>query len=312
MKIGKDIGGLSPSDADRLRSAMKSGKVKLDVIAELKVVFMEGAEKKGIRSEDAKQVYDLIEGIAGKYTFSKSHSLAYAHLIYQQCWLKATHPAEYFEFFLDRDTDKNEKVDYVQELRQRGLVLLPIDVNRSLATYKTRMARNGTDCGVDYPMSALFTDNDDFAKLIVNERLANGAYKNMYDFVERLLPKYSGISVYSAQWVQEPKIKANFSSKVDALIRIGGFDKLIPQGDFNIIEGRDMLKNSLPNAIDLVLKPFVQGDFEYAPINEKVKPDMYINEEKNFYGGISFAENKLLTTTVKEEKKSRPPQMRSL
>lgn len=312
MKIGKDIGGLSPSDADRLRSAMKSGKVKLDVIAELKVVFMEGAEKKGVSSEEAKQVYDLLEGIAGKYTFSKSHSLAYAHLIYQQCWLKATHPAEYFEFFLDKDTDKSEKIDYVQELRNRGLVLLPIDVNRSLSTYKTRMARNGTDCGIDYPMSALFTDNDDFAKLIVNERLANGAYKNIYDFVERLLPKYSGISVYSAQWIQEPKIKANFSSKVDALIRIGGFDKLIPQGDFNIIEGRDMLKNSLPNAIELVLKPFVKGDFEYAAINEKVKPELYINEEKSFYGGISFAENKLLTTPVKEEKKSRPPQMKSL
>jgi len=311
MKIGKEIGGLSPSDADRLRSAMKSGKVKLDVIAELKTDFLEGASKKGISADEANKVYEMLESIAGKYTFSKSHSLAYAHLIYQQCWLKATYPAEYFEFFLDKDTDKNEKIDYVQELRQRGVVLLPIDVNRSLATYKTRISRNGSDCGIDYPLSSLFMDNDDFAKLIVNERLANGSYKNMYDFVERLLPKYSGISVYSAQWLQEPKIKANFSSKVDALIRMGGFDKLMPQGDFNVIEGRDMLKNSLPNAIDLVLKPFVQGDFEYAPISDKVKPENYINEEKNFYGGISFAENKLLTNPVKEEKKTRP-QMRSL
>ena len=46
-----------------------------------------------------------------------------------------------------------------------------------------------------------------------------------------------------------------------------------------------MLKNSLPNAIELVLKPFVKGDFEYAAINEKVKPELYINEEKSFYGG---------------------------
>lgn len=313
MKIGKDIGGLSPEDADRLRSAMKSGKVKPEVIAELKVTFMEGAEKKGISSEDAKQVYDLIEGIAGKYTFSKSHSLAYAHLIYQQCWLKATHPAEYFEYFLDKDTGKNEKIEYVNELRQRGLVLLPIDVNRSLSTYKTRMSRNGSDCGIDYPMSALFMDNnDDFAKLIVNERLANGPYKHIYDFVERLLPKYAGISVYSSQWIQEPKIKANFSAKVEALIRIGGFDKLMPQGNFNVVEGRDMLKNSLPNAIELVLKPFVQGDFEYPPVNNNVKPEAYINEEKSFYGGVSFAEHKLLTNTVKEEKKNKPPQMKSL
>lgn len=311
MKIGKEIGGLSASDADALRSAMKSGKVKLDVIAELKTNFLEGAAKKGISSEEANKVYDMLESIAGKYTFSKSHALAYGHLIYQQCWLKATYPAEYFEFFLDKDTDKKEKIAYVQELKERGVVLLPLDVNRSLATYKTRIARNGSDCGVDYPLSSLFLDNDDFAKLIVNERLANGVYKNMYDFVERILPKYSGISVYSAQWLQEPKIKANFSSKVDALIRMGAFDKIVPQGDFNVIEGRDMLKNSLPNAIDLVLKPFVQGDFEYAAISDKVKPENYINEEKNFYGGISFAEQRLLTTASKEEKKTRP-QMRSL
>jgi DNA polymerase-3 subunit alpha len=312
MVIAKEIGGLSPSDADRLRSSMKSGKVKLDVIAELKTEFLNGAAKKGINSEDANKVYEMLESIAGNYTFSKAHAMAYAHLIYQQCWLKATHPAEYFEFFLDKDTDKNEKIEYVQELRQRGVVLLPLDINRSIASYKTRVSRNGSDCGVDYPMSALFFDNDDFAKLIVNERLANGAYKNLYDFVERLLPKYAGISVYSAQWLQEPKIKMNFTAKVEALIRIGGFDKLMPQGNFNVVEGRDILKNSLPNAIDLVLKPFVQGDFEYSPVSEKVKPENYINEEKSFYGGISFAEHKLLTTTIKEEKKSRPLQMKSL
>jgi len=314
MKIAKEVGGFSPEDADKLRGALKPSKkdkkVDLNAIASLKVQFIEGAVKKGIDEKEADMVYGVIEGMAGKYTFSKSHSLAYAHLIYQQCWLKVNHPAEYFEFFLDKDTDRKEKIDYVNELGQRGIVILPIDVNRSLANYKTRIARSGVK-GVDYSLSSLFTDSDEFSKLIVNERLANGPYEHIYDFVERLLPKYSGLSVLSHKWIEEPKIKMNFTSKVEALIKMGAFDKLMPQGNYNVIEGREMLKSSLPAAINLVLKPYVEADFEYAEINSKVKPELYIEEEKRFYGGFSFAEQKLLSD-IQSEKKTRPsPQIKS-
>lgn len=307
MKIGKEIGGFSPADADALRGALKpskkDGKVDFEKIAEFKVKFFEGAAAKGIDKKDVESVFSVIENMAGKYTFSKSHSLAYAHLVYQQTWLKVNHPAEYFEFFLDKETGRKERLDYVQELSNRGVVLLPLDINRSLSTYKTRISRNGHK-GVDYSLGSLFMETDDFSKLIVNERLANGAYENLYNFVERLLPKYSGISVYSFKWNEEPKIKTNFTSKVEMLIKMGAFDKLMPQGDFNIIEGRDMLKASLPIAIDLVLKPYIDGDFEYAEINKKIKPELYIDEEKRFYGGVSFAETKLITDAREKKVKA--------
>ncbi len=301
MRIAKEVGNLSPEDADKLRSAMKIKKVNLNVIADLKVKYLEGAKQNGIPDDEALQSYEHLEKIAGKYTFSKAHSLAYARLIYQQCWLKVNYPAEYFEYFL---TDKNEKVDYVRELGERGINVLPLDINRSLSHYKTRTTTNGLK-HVDYSMGSLFTDNDEFSKLIVNERLANGKYNNIYEFVERLLPKYSGLSPLSSEWNQEPKIKANFSSKLEALIRMGAFDKLIPNGPHNVVEGREILKASIPNAIELVLKPFVEGDFEYAELVNKVKPEGVIMEEKNFYGGISFAERKLLSDADEKEKKSK-------
>lgn len=305
MRIAKEVGGLSPEDADKLRSAMKIKKVNLNVIAELKEVFLDGAKSKGVSDSEALQSYELLEKIAGKYTFSKAHSIAYARLIYQQCWLKVNYPAEYFEFFLDRDTSKNERIDYVKELKERGINLLQLDVNRSLSTYKTRKTKEGVKF-VDYALSNLFIDNDEFSKLIVDTRKTSGPYTSLYDFIERLLPKYSGLSVFSSQWNQEPKIKMNFASKVESLIKMGAFDKLIPKGQHNVLEGREILRSSISNAIELVLKPYVSGDFEYVELSNKVKPEPFIIAEETFYGGFSFAANKLIEENkAKEEKKNK-------
>ena len=66
MRIAKEVGGLSPEDADKLRSAMKIKKVNLNVIAELKEVFLDGAKSKGVSDSEALQSYELLEKIAGK------------------------------------------------------------------------------------------------------------------------------------------------------------------------------------------------------------------------------------------------------
>lgn len=286
MNITKQIGGFSPSDADKFRSALKGN--KLDIIKSMEPQFIAGAQLNGTNEDTAKNVFNELEKMAGKYTFSKAHSLAYSHLIYQQTWLKANHPAEYFEYFID----SGEKQDYVSELQQRDIKILPLDINRSINVYKTRIAKNNADQkGVDFSLSAVFNDNDDFSKLIVNERVANGKYKNLYDFVERLLPKYAGIPVFSSKWNEEHKIKLNFAGKVDALIKMGAFDKIMPSElNNNVVLGREVMRSSINSAIDLVLKPFVNMDFEYIVPDRTPKDQLFIEEEKRFYGGISFIE----------------------
>lgn len=294
MAIGQEIGGMSLDDADELRSSLK--KNKKDLVMAAKEVFLAGAAKKDIPKAEAEKVFNEIENMCGKYTFSKAHAIAYSHLIYQQSWLKVNRPAEYFDFFLD---DKKEKEEYVNELKDRNIVILPLDINRSLNTYKTRQ-NNGT-MYVDYAISSLFPDGEEFSKLIVKERLANNKYNGLYDFIERLLPKYAGISVYSSKWHEDPKIKANFKSKVETLIRIGAFDKTLNSSTYSILENREIMKNSLQNAMDLVLKPYVMGDFEYSiPEKFSYKPENYILEEKSFYGGHSFTQSNLAVIQKKE------------
>lgn len=297
MNIVKKVGQFSPEDADAFRSAIK--KSKMDTISEMKVNFMKGASNQGVSEDLAESIFKDLENRAGKYSFSKSHALAYAHLIYQQTWIKANYPAEYFEFFVDR----KQKEDYTKELVERGIKILPLDINRSLSVYKTRTASETQQKGIDFSLSALLPDSEDFTKLIVNERIANGRYKNIYDFVERVLPKYAGISVFSSKWNEEHKIKLNFTSKVEALIRIGAFDRIMPNELNNdILLGREVLKDSLNNAISLVLKPYARDDFEYIVPEKRPKEEQFIREEKNFYGGISFMEHHLYAKKSNEKK----------
>lgn len=285
MKIAQKVGNFSPEDSDKLRAALKANKI--DVVKEMKTPFIVGAQKLGIKTTVAQGIYNDLEYMSGKFTFSKAHSLAYAHLIYQQTWLKLNYPAEYFEFFIDR----KEKPLYVNELKELGIKILPIDINRSINVYKTRIAKDSDIKGVDFSLSAVFNDNDDFSKLIVNERLANGKYKNLYDFVERLLPKYAGLPLLSSKWHEEHKVKMNFASKVESLVKIGAFDKLMPTDlNNNVLMGREVLKLSINKAIDLVLKPFVKSDFEYIAPDKEPKDKVYIDNEKLFYGGVSFME----------------------
>lgn len=288
MAIAQEVGGLSLDRSDYLRAALK--KDKKDVVAEIKLEFLNGAANKNINKKEAEKVYSEIENMCGKYTFSKAHAIAYSHLIYQQAWLKVHKPAEYFDFFLE---DKREKEEYVAELKERGVVLLPLDINRSVNTYKTR-PKDGV-LYVDYSLSALFPDGEEFSKLIVNERIANNKYEGLYNFVERILPKYAGISVFSNKWNEDPKIKANFKNKVETLIRVGAFDRLLNQTGYSVLENREIMKNSVQNAIDLVLKPYISGDFEYnIPSTFSYKVENYINEEMNFYGGHSFSQVSIL------------------
>lgn len=288
MAIAQEVGGFTLDKADYLRAALK--KNSSNVVAQLKIDFLEGATNKKIDRLEAEKVYSEIENMCGKYTFSKAHAIAYSHLIYQQAWLKVHKPAEYFDFFLE---DRKEREEYVAELKERGVILLPLDINRSGNAYKTK-PKDGS-LYVDYSLSALFPDGEEFSKLVVNERIANNKYDGLYNFVERILPKYAGISVFSNKWNEDPKIKANFKNKVETLIRIGAFDRLLTQTGYSVLENREILKNSVQSAIDLVLKPYVSGDFKYnIPETFNYKPESYINEEMNFYGGHSFSQESIV------------------
>ncbi len=129
MRIASVLAGFSLGEADLLRRAM--GKKKPEIIAGLKQQFIEGAEKNGVDTKTASKIFELIEYFAG-YGFNKSHSAAYAVLVFQTAYLKAHYPTEFMAALLTSVMDSTDRVPfYIEECRRMGIHVLPPDINES-------------------------------------------------------------------------------------------------------------------------------------------------------------------------------------
>ena len=85
----------------------------------------------GINEKKATKIFDLMEHFAG-YGFNKSHSTAYAFLAYQTAYLKANYPWHFMAALLTIEAQNTDKLAlYLGECRERGVPVLPPDINDS-------------------------------------------------------------------------------------------------------------------------------------------------------------------------------------
>lgn len=134
MLISRIIGGFSPGESDALRKAM--GKKKQEIVEKMKVQFIEGATEKGYNSTWAERLYDQMAEFA-KYGFNKSHSAAYAMIVYRTAYLKANYPTEYMTAVLDSEIEKTDRlVFYINACRDMGIQILGPDINESNLKFK--------------------------------------------------------------------------------------------------------------------------------------------------------------------------------
>ncbi|MDP1776703.1 MAG: DNA polymerase III subunit alpha, partial [Moraxellaceae bacterium] len=129
MQIAQVLAGYSLGGADMLRRAM--GKKKPEEMAKERVKFMEGSGARGVDTDQAGGIFDLMEKFAG-YGFNKSHSAAYALVSYQTAWLKVNYPAEFMAAVLSSEMANTDKiVTFIEECRAMGLTIRPPAVNES-------------------------------------------------------------------------------------------------------------------------------------------------------------------------------------
>lgn len=114
MRIAQDIAGFSEQDADILRKAM--GKKDATLMAKVKKDFIEGCKRKAIVDEEtADEIFGWIEK-SSRYSFNKSHGIAYAINSYRSALLKATCPKEFFTAYLHFAQEKQDPHQEVYEL----------------------------------------------------------------------------------------------------------------------------------------------------------------------------------------------------
>ena len=192
MLIAQALAGFSLAQADMLRKAM--GKKDPKVMAKMRADFMTGATAQGINEKKATKIFDLMEYFAG-YGFNKSHSTAYAFLAYQTGYLKANYPWHFAAALLTIESQNTEKLAvYMAECRERGIPVLPPDVNQSQLHFSVER-----DKGVRFGLTAIKGLGEGAVEAILEARRAlNGRIPSLHALCEILDMRLANKRVFEA------------------------------------------------------------------------------------------------------------------
>lgn len=179
MQIAQVLAQYTLGAADILRRAM--GKKKPEEMAEQRTIFLEGATARGVDTEVATSIFDLMEKFAG-YGFNKSHSAAYALITYQTAWLKTHYPAAFMAAVLSCDLDNTDKVVlFLADCRHMGLTVRPPSIQYSAYGFVVE-----DDKTLLYGLGAIKGVGENACLSIVAERQAHGPYTSLFDLCARV------------------------------------------------------------------------------------------------------------------------------
>src|SRR6266566_4015313 len=172
MRISNELAGFSLGEADILRKAM--GKKKADVMQAQRAKFLAGARTNRVNEKKAEKIFDLMEHFAG-YGFPKAHSTAYAFLAYQTAYLKANHPWHFAASLLTIESQNADKLAmYLGECRDRGIPLLPPDINESQLRFTVE-----PDRGVRFGLAAIKNVGEGAIESLLQVRKKQGAIRSL-------------------------------------------------------------------------------------------------------------------------------------
>ena len=201
MAIANRMAGFSLGQADLLRRAM--GKKKPEEMAKQKELFLDGAKTNGFTDKKAEKIFDQMAYFAG-YGFNKSHSAAYALVTFQTAYLKAHHPTEFMAALLTSEMGNTDKmVGYFTECRERGIPILPPDVNESQKNFTI------VEGGIRFGLAAIKNVGGSAIESIIARREAEGPFVSFLDFCCR---------------IDMHKVNKRV---IEGLIKVGAFDSTV-------------------------------------------------------------------------------------
>jgi len=215
MQIAQKLSGFTAGQADILRRAM--GKKKRAELEKQKQSFIAGAVNNGISKDIAAGIFLKIEPFA-EYGFNKSHAAAYAIISYQTAFLKTYYPKEFIAASMTMDiSNQNKLSEFYEELKRLNIEVVRPDINECFADFRTDGEK------FFYALGGIKAVGYEAISNIVKERLKNGKFKSINEFLNRVDPK----DINKLQ--------------LEGLVKAGAFDK--------IILNRQSLYNSIPNFI---------------------------------------------------------------
>jgi len=181
MLLSQKIAGFTKGDADVLRKAM--GKKQKSVLDKMKAQFVSGAVKNGHPENVLEKVWTDWEAFA-QYAFNKSHSTCYAYLAYQTAYLKAHYPGEYMSAVLNHAGSIDKITFFMEECKRMTIKVLGPDVNESLNGFSVNAKGE-----IRFGLGGLKGVGEAAIETIINERANAGPFKDMVDFMKRVLSR---------------------------------------------------------------------------------------------------------------------------
>ncbi len=262
MEIARVLSGYSLGSADLLRRAMGK-KIKAEMDAQ-RETFISGAVERDVPQRQAAHIFDLVAKFAG-YGFNKSHAAAYALVAYQTAYVKANYPLEFFAASMSLELGNTEKIDtFHRDLERLGIPLLPPDINRSGVEFTVEPDSAGQGA-IRYALAAVKNVGAQAMAALVDEREANGSYKDLFDFAGRVDPR-----VINKRQLENLARAGAFDGLEPNRARVfGAVEMLVRYANAAVIERASSQTNMFGDgyAADASLSPDLPDTDDWAPMD---------------------------------------------
>lgn len=188
IKVAHHFAGLDLGEADVLRRGM-SGKFRSrKEFQKVKHKFISNCRKKGYGDILIFEIWNQVSSFAG-YAFAKGHSASYAVESYQSLFLRAYFPLEYMVAVLNNGGGFYRSEFYVHEARMMGATIHPPCINHS------QIANCIYGKHIYLGMMYLRDLEHQVMERIVRERITNGLFSSLEDFLDRVIISVEQLSI---------------------------------------------------------------------------------------------------------------------
>jgi error-prone DNA polymerase len=195
------LAGYDLTYADHIRRHLN----REDLLPGFRADFLRRATARGVDLAAAEKTWNAVAEFAS-FGFCKAHAAAFAVPTYQSAWLKTHYPAHFLAGILTHDPGMYPRRLLLEDARQHGIPILPLDANLSEPEYVAEEAGDGV-FGIRLALQDVHGISDAEIRSILQAR-ADRPFRDVGDFLRRTI-------------VSRPV--------TEALAHAGAFDRLATQ-----------------------------------------------------------------------------------
>ena len=181
--LAQHYAGYDAAEADSFRKAV--GKKDRAILDKQEESFKRRMTERGY-GDVTDEMWDMIIHFA-EYAFNKAHTVSYAKISYQTAWLKHYYPAQFGTGCL-KILDDDKVLRYIEYLGNRGIKVLPPNVNSSGVEARTIPSKSGNrdEDSIVLGLSTVASCGWQLCQDIVDARDGDD-FKDVLDFAQRCI-----------------------------------------------------------------------------------------------------------------------------